>query len=241
MRSRYEPCPKCRAKGNDNAGDNLVYWPDGSAHCFSCGYHIHPKHYIPKVVENNVPKSLCPVDFTREVPTEYLKWLLQFGLPWSYWKESIGYSPSEERLIFRVEYNGTLAFSIGRYTGVADPAPRKWYTWGDPHKHCHVVRPTGEGQSNSIVLVEDLISAHKVGQVATCIPLFGTRWHPCHLYYLINEAKPVILWLDKDQANTVKGKALQLEQLLNQPVTVVSTDKDPKWLTEKEIYEKVYC
>ena len=184
-------------------------------------------------MEVNVQKSLLPADFTRQVPSTALKWLLQYGLPYSYWKESIGYSPSEERLVFRVEYEKQLAFSIGRYVGAAKEqhTPRKWYAWGEPHKHCRVINP---GQQ-SVVLVEDLISAHKVGQVTTAIPLFGTKWHPPHLYYLIQENKPVVIWLDKDQDHRTKGMALRLSSIINQPVKTVSTDKDPKWLSYKEI------
>ena len=36
-----------------------------------------------------------------------------------------------------------------------------------------------------VVLVEDLVSAHKVGQVTTCIPLFGVQTHPAHFYFLL--------------------------------------------------------
>ena len=34
--SHKEQCPKCAAKGNDNSGDNLVVYDDGSAYCFAC-------------------------------------------------------------------------------------------------------------------------------------------------------------------------------------------------------------
>ena len=33
------PCPKCREKGRDRAGDNLVYYGEGKgSYCWSCGY-----------------------------------------------------------------------------------------------------------------------------------------------------------------------------------------------------------
>lgn len=37
------PCPACREKGRDQSGDNLEVYPDGHAHCFSCGHHV-PKY-----------------------------------------------------------------------------------------------------------------------------------------------------------------------------------------------------
>lgn len=33
-----EPCPKCRKKGEDTTGDNLVVFDDGHKHCFACNY-----------------------------------------------------------------------------------------------------------------------------------------------------------------------------------------------------------
>ena len=252
---KYEACPKCRSNGRDSRGDNLVRYHDGGGHCFSCGYHEHAKSFNvftsqqrqPVTKENHVTKGVLPYDFTREVPSHAWKWLLQYGLPWSHWKESTGYSPSEERLVFRVGEQSTnvLQFSIGRYTPekqsdggsfqrrggtVVDRTPRKWYVWGDSHRHCEVV-----GRGESVVLVEDLISAHKVGQVTTAIPLFGTEIHKPHLYYLMNEGKPVWLWLDKDQEGTVKKKAMKLQAMINQPVNIVVTDHDPKELSFEDI------
>jgi len=33
-----EPCPECRKKVNDDAGDNLARYDDGGAYCFACGH-----------------------------------------------------------------------------------------------------------------------------------------------------------------------------------------------------------
>lgn len=31
-----EPCPYCRAKGEDNSGDNCIIYSNGGKYCFSC-------------------------------------------------------------------------------------------------------------------------------------------------------------------------------------------------------------
>ena len=233
---RYEECPKCSSIGRDTKGDNLAVYADGSKHCFACKYHVFPKHYVRKEDEaiRTEDKAKLPYDFTREVPATALQWLLQYGLPWSYWKETIGYSPSEERLVFTV---GTpLQFSIGRYVGNAEEKPRKWYVWGDAHKHCEVF---GKGE-RLCVLVEDLISANKVAATqedVVAIPLFGTNIFKDVLYFLLNDSLPVVLWLDKDQQLQVKKKALGLQNLLQREVYVVTTDKDPKALSANQIKE----
>lgn len=257
-----DSCPKCVRLGNDTRGDNLVLWDNGHGHCFACGYHKFPKFAINKKEETSVPKTLLPFDFQREVPGDAWKWLLQYGLPFSYWKEIIGFSPSEERLIFRVgeyqstngkfERNGQLCFSIGRaiergqvgadlrpeerslLLGTRSIPKRKWYVWGDCHRHAEIVNPH---QGRNIVLVEDLISAHKVGQLTTTIPLFGTKVHNPVLYCLLNDPRPVVLWLDKDQEFNCRSTALRLQGILNKPVSVTTTDTDPKTYSLEAIGE----
>jgi hypothetical protein len=183
---------------------------------------------------------MLPSDFTREVPASAFKWLLQYGLPWSYWKDSVGYSPGQERLIFTVG-NPSLpgnptAFSIGRYVG--KDKQRKWYVWGDSHKQAFPIHNfLALAPSSIIVLVEDWISSHKVGQVVPTLPLFGTQIHPCHIKYLMAQQKPIVLWLDADQRGTITRKAAWLQGLTGLPVQFISTKNDPKELPIKEINE----
>ena len=238
---RYEACPRCRARGHDNRGDNLGRYDDGSAHCFSCHYHEPSKFanvFNPHREAINVPKSLCPTDFTREVPTKCLQWLLQYGLPYTHWQPLIGYSEYYQRLVFEVKDETQLYFTIGRYFG--EEKKRKWHVWGDCHKHTHVLRAPHDTEHSPIVLVEDLISAHKVNHAGfTCIPLFGTNVSNPILYYLINANQPVALWLDKDQELNAKKQAMRLGSVIGQPVKIVTTDQDPKELMFSVIQEKV--
>ncbi len=250
---RYEACPRCRSIGRDNRGDNMGVYSDGSYHCFACGYHKSPKHFNVLGTNGkveNVNKDLLPFDFTREVPTRALTWLLQYGMPYSYWQESIGYSPREERLVFCVgrSSNGlpgsSLAFSIGRYVG-DDKSKRKWYVWGNAHQHCEVVAAScsqgSESSGNNVVLVEDLISAHKIAYsgAAEAIPLFGTRVFGDVIHYLSTVDKTVYLWLDKDQEAHTKKSAMRLQMLTGNPVHIIHTEKDPKWLSSEQIKKEL--
>lgn len=237
--SHYEPCPRCRERGKDSRGDNLGMYRSGHGHCWSCGYHRFPRHYVPQVKE--IPsgsESVLPPDFTREVPADAWKWLFQYGLGYSYWKDSCGYSEKEGRLVFTV--GDPIAFSIGRLIrepeeGANHAKRRKWYVWGNSHKHSEVV-----GQGDPTVLVEDLVSAHKVGQITTCIPLFGVEPHPCHIYTLRNgSTSPVVLWLDQDQGGSSQKKARRLESLINRTVLVKQTVLDPKCLNFEQIKQEL--
>lgn len=244
----YEPCPKCTRMGRDSRGDNLGRYADGGGHCFSCQYHEFPKHYVPRIEKPNVKTHLLPVDFTREVPARALTWLLQYGLPWSYWEPITGYSPKEERLVFLVgpssdSPGAPVVFSIGRWVGTPseEASPRKWHVWGDSHKHAEVLRaPQGSGDGGMVCLVEDIVSAHKVANAGICsIPLFGTKVFDDVLYYLLQTNQEVCLWLDKDQESLVRRQALRLESIINKPVKVIITEKDPKSLSFQEINENV--
>ena len=227
-----EPCPRCRKKGRDTRGDNLIVYSDGGAHCFSCSYHRHPKftlNHLTQEVKDDNEKAVLPSDFTREIPAECWKWLLQYGLPYSYWKAYCGYSPKANRLI--LTFGTPIKFSIGRAFTVGD---RKWKFYGDGHKHTEVF---SEQLSKEVVLVEDLISAHKVAQVTSCVCLFGVEINDLVIKQLKALKRPVTLWLDDDQYSLLPKKINRLQSLLDWPVRYVHTPKDPKAYTTQEIRE----
>jgi hypothetical protein len=213
-------------------------------HCFSCGFHKFPKNYIPSGnKEEKINAAVLPIDFTREVPSYALKWLLQFGLPFTYWRPFIGWSESHSRLVFTV---GTgPSFSVGRFIKgegrscfgykTQSKGERKWFVWGESHKAAHVF---GNPQtSEQIVLVEDLISAHKVGNVSATICLFGTNIFSACIPVLRHYSLPIVLWLDKDQEETMPKKARWLQIVTGLPVRYIVTKNDPKLLTLGKIYE----
>ena len=238
----YAPCPSCRSRGGDSRGDNLARYLDGSAHCFACGHHIHAKRYLPKVKEEHVEKSVLPRDFTREVPAEGWKWLLQYGLPYSYWKPLTGYSPAEERLILTV--GNPVRFSIGRYVGRnagerarESPGFRKWKVYGDRLGYAELLGDASSSPYEVVVLVEDVISSHKVAQVAPAMALFGTDVHKKALQALRALKRPVVLWLDEDQYRVLPRKINRLQAFLDVPVRFIRKRKDPKEYSVEEIKE----
>jgi len=237
MFSHYEQCPRCAERGKDSRRDNLAVWKDGGRHCFSCGFHSHPSissHWTKTPIELEAKaKRILPDDFTWDIPARCWQWLLQYGLPYDYWKPIVGWSEKYQRLVFRV--GDPLEFSIGRSFGEeVSGVRRKWHVWGDSHRSVFVadVRRKGEGP---ILLVEDFISAHKVGQVTQTVCLFGTRIYPMHIKYLREQNKPIILWLDSDQGDNMPKKAANLSILTGCKVNIINTDKDPKEYNHEEI------
>lgn len=229
--THFSQCPRCAKDGRDKSADNLGNYSDGSGHCFSCGFHSFPKfhHTFVKEQRNDREKAVLPIDFTREVPAECWKWLLKYGLSYSYWKPYTGYSAKENRLI--LTFGEPIKFSIGRAFTVGD---RKWKFYGDGHSYIETLSPQ---LSEQVVLVEDLISAHKVAQVSSTICLFGTNIHDLAIKECKRLKRPVVLWLDADQYSLLPKKMNRLQTMIDFPIRYLSTPKDPKEYTPNQIKE----
>ena len=92
-------------------------------------------------------------------------------------------------------------------------------------------------RDSPIVLVEDVVSAHKVGQVATCIPLFGTKVLDVVVKKLVEFKRPVALWLDEDQYTLLPPKINRLQTFLGASVRYIKTPLDPKAYSISNIQE----
>jgi len=233
---RHEQCPKCASLGSDRRGNNLGVWADGSSYCFSCGYTLPPTYRKLKLLTEEITddkeKAVLPSDFSREIPAAGWQWLLQYGIPMSHWKTYCGYSEKDKRLVFTV--GQPTRFSIGRAIG-EHMGGSKWKVYGDKSSYVEVV---GEQLPSPIVLVEDLISAHKVALAGfTSIPLFGTTIGDNVIKKLQALKRPVTLWLDADQYAHLGKKMGRLQALLGVPVGYVRTVKDPKAYNSKLIGE----
>ena len=109
--------------------------------------------------------------------------------------------------------------------------------WGDKLRSATVLEPAS-GDSPEVVLVEDIISAHKVRQAGFhTLPLFGTVIYPRAIGALRPLKRPVRLWLDEDQYTLLPPKINRLQAFLDAPVGFIKTEKDPKAYTLDEIKE----
>ncbi|WP_291448833.1 DnaB-like helicase C-terminal domain-containing protein [Desulfovibrio sp.] len=60
---QHEPCPACRAKGDDASGNNLARYSDGHGYCNACGYYQAPDGEEHQVPEPKEKPSFEPIDF----------------------------------------------------------------------------------------------------------------------------------------------------------------------------------
>jgi len=230
------PCPRCASS------DAYTEYDDGGTHCFSCGLHTPGNAYKKllggaTVTQKKLKLSLCPPlpgDAARllgwgiDGVFHVVDWLQRYGITHAEMDEyQFLYSPEKRYLIFPVyDPNGNLVMWQARYFG-DNPSHPKYITRGVPADVLHILgRP-----SDSIVLVEDLLSAIKVSRVAAAMPLWGSHISANLIQRISLEYSSAILWLDYDKrveaVEMAIGKAI--------PIKVVITKHDPKMYNDIEI------
>lgn len=88
------------------------------------------------------------------------------------------------------------------------------------------------------MVVEDVVSAIKIGRVATGLPLFGNSLSPGWMA-LIARLRPerVYIWLDSDMVQKARKTAMKMNKLV--PCRTIETELDPKCYSTEEIMEYV--
>lgn len=207
-------CPRCREHGGDTRGDNLAIYHDGSGYCFSCGFYKPPDF-----VSTDHESTWTALELT-ELPQKFITYLSKFDLKEEECKH-FGYNTHMDRMVFQVD-GFWEARSLDRNPKCLSKGKKQFIPFG-----------TGD----PLVLVEDVISAIKVARVTRAVPLFGsvlrTEFIPEIMKY-----KSVIVWLDRDKFK----ESLELSARISQVTysRVVSTEKDPKYLSTEEINKLVH-
>ena len=70
--SHREACPKCRSRGKDTSGDNLViYVGDGGSKCFACGYGVPSEGYIEEGIKELSLEDIQKMNEKRITQEQY--------------------------------------------------------------------------------------------------------------------------------------------------------------------------
>lgn len=151
----------------------------------------------------------------------------------------IKYSPRMNRIVLPIYKDGALVAYLLRAVGKDSPKYIAKYK-GDKNV-CFHAECTKRGQSYDLVVVEDMLSAMRVAYCNTARSILGTA-SSIEVVMPLLEGLPklpkIAVWLDPDNAGK-KGRfdlARQL-RLLGAEVTVIVTDKDPKYYANDEIKE----
>jgi len=231
-------CSACAAQGKDKSGDNLGVYSDGHSYCYSCGNGSSATltGKLGKQQKEVKPIPDLPNDIDLWLAPEAMDWLHQYfpdvrDFPLCYWSEE------ERKLIFPImddQRKNLLAWQY-RYFGFNEKHP-KWVSYGINENLIHVIDHRNSNTSlSSITLVEDLISANKVGNTTPTLCLFGSNISLKRLAMIKTLGyTEVVIWLDWDKRDYAI-KAAQLAQSIGLQARVIHTQLDPKEYSIEEI------
>lgn len=102
---------------------------------------------------------------------------------------------------------------------------------------------TKYGSSERITLVEDILSAYKVGQVGEGWSMLGTNLSPHTLLMLLKSGKAVNVWLDNDlqpvhtlnRGQIAATKVMKTLRSMGIPCRNIIAPRDPKLMTYEDI------
>ena len=242
-----ERCPRCTKLGRDTRGDNLAVYDDGHSHCYGCGYHkglplldkLRQKLSLGDTTHSILRSStiLSYNDYTTNIPPNAYSWLVSYGItPKEMQTNRVAYDPSRQLLVFPVFDGDRLVLTNSRYFG-DNPTHPKYITEGSK-THYKLFKPPIK--SGIYVIVEDFVSALRIGRTFNAIPLLGSHFRPERLVLslLVHCPEYLFIWLDFDKHTDSIKLASKTRQFLPSCGTIVTLE-DPKELTDKQIKETV--
>ena len=219
-----------------------------SAHCFRCDFNSFEGKgkqslaELARIRELNEQASEVkltlelPDDYTTDIPLHGRLWLYKGGLTESVWKQHhIGYSASLDRVILPV-YNtsGSLIWYQCRAL-LEGQKPKYIQPARDRSTIMFHVGCSGENLQR-VVIVEDILSAIRVGKHLPTVSLLGTKITTSQATTLADYGR-VTTWLDPDKAGRAGAYAIRKTLGLITEVENIVTDKDPKELSDQQIKE----
>ncbi len=236
---RNTQCPKCGSR------DNKAEYDDGSSWCWGCNNYGRP-NISPLVLQqrrsrdidgdSDKPSVVIPDDLTTHFGPEAVTWLTQYGMGLeTLIKNGVRYSPRRNQIIFTwPDLDLWQARNLSKTTPHGNSTQIKYFKSGNHDDLLTIYYNVPNTQGNTVVLVEDCLSAIKIasgrglgGLTFDAIPLLGTHIPTQKLNALNRLYSNLVVWLDHDkgkEAIKIANKA----KLLGMKTKVVMTELDPK-------------
>lgn len=244
----HQPCEDC------GSSDALAEY-ETNTYCFSC-HRSRPKSiekpFFPVREETNSNKINdvglleLPHQSTQMLSMAAQQWLLAYhvyeDLVLKYNIRYVQYAEVNRlRLQNRVilpSYNkkGELMFYQARALDKKDSP--KYYTIGSKE---HLFWSQGPYKDNDVVvLVEDIISAIRVGEHVQAVSLIGTSLNQRMVLNLAEKYATIVIWMDGDkEGQRAATKLIKKFRLFSSNVYNIDTELDPKCLFNKDLNEEM--
>jgi DNA primase len=223
-----------------------------SRHCFRCSdreFIPHGQRSISALRKSQAAMSYVhskevtlPDDFTFDIPKSARTWLLLAGVS-TYLSEKygIGWSPSMGRVILPTRRGGELV-----YVQCRDTSPRPTFKYlNNPPNHVGSIITWSDPDTllwgpvlgeDTVVLVEDYLSAIRVGRITHAASILGTTITDSRLSQIVSRFSKVVLWFDNDPAGqSCASKHTKQLSLMGIPSVTITTELDPKMYNNTEI------
>lgn len=246
---KFEPsCPNC----GSSRTPAFARYTDGHGWCFSCGYREPPTRMEPQLSKGvviSIESVRSGPSRVRPIPEEAKPYL---GVPALLWLKKYGITAKEvsnhsllwwdERKWLIFPYYSTPDHLAGWQARNFDPKfpDQKWMTYGQIKEHMHLIAADVSTLGEVVVLVEDIVSAIKVGRHITCMPLFGAHISLTGILRLARTFSGVGLWLDSDKEVEARLYASRASQYMSNTY-VIKTELDPKEYTDGQIREQLHA
>lgn len=235
----FKNCPHC---GDDHKGKPFAVYEDGY-HCFSCGATKRAEYNFLKPRPTTASDITLPDDLEYnpvKFSTDILSWLMQYHLTDKQIRAHNIIQSGHDSIVMPVVVNDTIVMYQQRWFD----SVRRIMTYGTKQPMF-----IGRG-SDTMVIVEDYISAIRVGEVVDTCCMFGTSLPYDVLQDIVKNYKNVLVWADGDTAG--QQAAVKILTKLNRIAYQVSkyraygdgldkhikniyTERDPKCYVSSDI------
>ena len=226
--------------------------PEGTYQfCHNCGYKkfIPSKERTPSQVvdilrryvsgdtQTNVVRDIkLPSDFTSVIPVQAKLWLKKYDITDEEIEMfGIGWSERYSRLILPVySKDGKLLYYQGRtFKPITKDNPKYMNIRQSGVRNIFFTRERGD---DKLCVVEDILSAIKVGRYVSSLALLGS-YFPKEIYPLYRSSN--YIWLDSDKYTTAIKHARDANQITGKSFKIVHTKLDPKECRDTIIKESL--
>lgn len=232
--------------------------PEASAYCWRCGklgYYertmsaaeklalLEKRQTAERKARATVELPECTSADPTTWPNKLRTWFYRMGLgPTHLGALGCFYNADMDRVVLPIRDESGRAVSWTARSAWASP---KWL--GPSFDKSGLVVRHGVGRGSRIVLLEDPLSAYKVGMVCEAWCLLGTKLHDGVVLQLLNDPRPVVTWLDDDRGRPggynpgQEAAAAMRKRLraLGKEVANLTSERDPKYLPRARLAEKL--